>query len=182
MIRAMRKAITLTTVFFLFGLCAMAEGSRTMTPDEVEGRKYFEGANAFAKGGPSCISCHSVQNNKVAKGGLFAKDLTDVYSRMGDGIAVWLSAPSFPAMASSYQNHPLTETERNKLTAFLKYSDEVKASGKNYDDGQLEMLAIGGAGLISILVLISLIWFKQKRKMVKQEIFDRQAKAWDAKF
>ena len=158
-----------------------ALSSRQMTTDELAGKKYFEGSARFQNGGPSCISCHSVKNEQVAKGGLLAKDLTDVYSRMGEGISAWLSAPSFPPMAASYQNHPLSENERTKLTAFLKYTDDVKVTQKHVDSGSLMMLFAGLGGLAGILILISLIWFKQKRKMVKQEIFDRQSKAWDAK-
>lgn len=153
---------------------------RSMTPEEVEGQKYFEGKNGFANGGPSCISCHSVTNSQVAKGGLLAKDLMDVYTRLGDGISAWLSAPSFPAMAASYQNNPLTEKERNKLQAFLKYANDVKGN-QVADKGYDMMLMSGGAGLLGILLLINIIWFKRKKKMVKKEIFERQASAWDAK-
>ena len=153
---------------------------RSMTPEEVEGQKYFEGKNGFANGGPSCISCHSVTNSPVATGGLLAKDLTDVYTRLGDGISAWLSAPSFPAMAASYQNNPLTEKERNKLQAFLKYANDVKGN-QVADKGYDMMLMSGGAGLLGILLLINIIWFKRKKKMVKKEIFERQASAWDAK-
>ncbi len=154
---------------------------RSMTPEEVEGQKYFEGKNGFANGGPSCISCHSVTNSQVAKGGLLAKDLTDVYTRMGEGIlADWLKAPAFPAMAASYQNHPLKKNERKSLESFLKYVNDVKGN-QVADKGYDMMLMSGGAGLLGILLLINIIWFKRKKKMVKKEIFERQASAWDAK-
>lgn len=171
--------ILIGSMISLTGFKAYAAG-RAMQPEEIAGKKYFEGASSFANGGPSCISCHSVNNNQVAKGGLLAKDLTDVYTRLGEGISAWLSAPSFPAMAASYQNNPLTENERGKLQAFLKYANDVKSTqhaSKGYD-----FMLIGGlSGLVGILILINILWFTRKKKMVKKEIFERQNRAWDAK-
>ena len=41
---------------------------------------------------------------------------------------------------------------------------------------------VGGlGGLVVILVLVSLLWMKRKRQMVKKDIFARQGGAWDAK-
>lgn len=158
-----------------------ASSSRELSLDEKAGRDLFQGSKGFQSGGPACIACHSVKNGNVAQGGLLAKDLTDVYSRLGEGIAAWLSAPSFPAMAASYQNHPLNENERAKLAAFLKYTDEVKSTEKNISDGYGTMLIAGTGGLVGILILISLLWMNRKRNMVKKDIFARQSKAWDAK-
>lgn len=155
--------------------------NRSLTTIERTGKDLFESKIRFENGGPSCISCHSVDSREVTMGGLFAKNLTDVYSRLGEGITPWLSAPPFPAMAISYQNNPLTESERIKLQAFLKYINEnndVKTAENGYDF----MLIGGGGGLVIILILINSIWLIRKRKMVKQEIFDRQIKALDAKF
>lgn len=173
--------ILLVGVVFGFSSLDAQAADRKLTEAEMIGKKYFEGSASFQNGGPSCISCHSVRNKSVATGGLLAKDLTDVYSRLNEGLTQWLAAPAFPAMAASYQNNPLTENERVKLTAFLKYTDEVKDVYKNVPNGQTPMVIAGVGGLFSILILIGIIWFKQKRKMVKQEIFDRQSKAWDAK-
>jgi hypothetical protein len=175
------KLIFLGSMISLASMEVNAAPNRAMQPEELAGKNYFEGSNSLANGGPSCISCHSVKNNNVATGGLLAKDLTDVYTRMGEGIlSAWLKAPSFPAMASSYQNHPLTDNERGKLEAFLKYTNEVKGS-QQANSGYDVMLFGGLGGLVAILIFINILWFKRKRKMVKKEIFDRQHTAWDAK-
>ena len=144
------------------------------------GKKYFEGSESFSKGGPACITCHNVTNDKLVPGGLLAKDLTDVYDRMGEGIDGWLTAPPFPAMVSSYQNHPLSDKERKSLTAFFKYANDVKAEQKVNNGYQLFYIW-GAVGLVGIFILISLIWMKRKTQMVKKDIFARQNKAWDAK-
>lgn len=142
------------------------------------GRQYFEGSKSFKNGGPACITCHNVNHKDVMPGGLFAKDLSDVYERLGEGITGWLSAPPFPAMATSYQNHELTEKERSALTVFFKESSENKTKKKS----ALGMFIFGGiGGLLGIIVIINILWWKRKKDMVKKEIFVRQNKAWDAK-
>lgn len=142
------------------------------------GRAYFEGSKRFSKGGPACITCHNVNHKSSIPGGVLAKDLTDVYERMGEGITGWLSAPPFPAMATAYTNHELTEKERKSLTAFFKESSENKGE----PESAITYFLIGGAvGLLTILILINILWYKRKKQMVKREIFARQAKAWDAK-
>lgn len=156
------------------------EKVRQMTPEEIAGKNYFEGNKRFENKGVACISCHSVYNEHVANGGLLAKNLTDVYSRMGEGISAWLMAPPFPAMDVSYKNHPLTEAERMSLQAFFKYADEVKET-QNIEKGHDTMLYSGIGGVVVILFLISIIWMNRKRKMVKDDIFTRQLSAEDAK-
>lgn len=148
--------------------------------DVQTGKQYFEGSKRFQNSGPACISCHNVKNNRVIPGGLLAKDLTDVYDRMGEGLSGWLSAPPFPAMASSYQEHPLTSAERNHLTAFFKHVNDVKSTQKAKSGADLFYIG-GSVGLLMMFLLISIIWMKRKRQMVKREIFDRQIRAWDAK-
>lgn len=184
----MRTSIFFGSVRFImigFIMCLVSiqaqASNRSLTTVERTGKDLFEGKIRFENGGPSCISCHSVDNRDVAMGGLFAKNLTDVYSRLGEGITPWLSAPPFPAMAISYQNNPLTESERIKLQAFLKYINENN-DVETAENGYGFMLISGGIGLLIILILINFIWFVRKRKMVKQEIFDRQIKALDARF
>lgn len=148
--------------------------------DAASGRHYFDGSRRFKNGGPACITCHNVTNDQLIPGGLLAKDLTDVYERMGEGITLWLDAPPFPAMITSYKDHPLTEEERMALTAFFKKAQETKDKQK-VNSGFDFFLFAGVGGVLVIMVLINLLWMKRKKQMVKREIFDRQSRAWDAK-
>ena len=165
-----------------------AEEEVVLSPQAEMGMAYFQGNKRFENGGPTCVSCHNVTNDGVVPGGLFAKDLTDVYDRMGEGITGWLGAPPFPAMASSYNNNPLTENEKMSLTAFFKYALDSKETQKDksaflwFDKAQVKMFLFGIIGMAIILGAITIIWGNRKRKMVKNEIFARQSKAWDAKF
>ncbi len=154
--------------------------SNGISMDAKKGMSFFEGSRRFQNGGPACVTCHNVVNNTMIPGGVLAKDLTDVYSRMGEGITAWLGAPPFPAMVSSYQNHPLTEEERSSLTAFFKYANETKDK-QNSISATSFFTITGSLGLLIIIILISLIWMKRKKEMVKQDIFSRQSRAWDAK-
>ena len=159
-----------------------------LSPQAELGMSYFQGGERFENGGPACVTCHNVNNDGVIPGGLFAKDLTDVYERLGEGITGWLGAPPFPAMADSYSNNPLTEEERMSLTAFFKYALDSKDSQENgggflwLDGGQTYMIIFGGAGLVGLLIMVQILWSNRKKKMVKKDIFARQSKAWDAKF
>ena len=151
-----------------------------MTPEVQKGMALFEGSKGLTNGGPACITCHNVTNDELVPGGLLAKDLTAVYDRMGEGITAWLGAPPFPAMTSSYQNNPMTETERSELTAFFKHANEVKDSQEACSGNGLFLFG-GIGGLVAIFVIISILWMKRKTQMVKKDIFARQNKAWDAK-
>lgn len=151
------------------------------TKNDVEaGAKLFSGSQRFENKGPSCVVCHNVTNNAVIPGGLLAKDLTEVFGRMGHaGIGGILSAPPFPAMAEAYSNNPLTETEIFQLTAFFKDANENIGSQK-IDNGY-QILAIGGgAGVIILFLAINMIWLKRKKEQTKKDIFARQIKGSDS--
>lgn len=160
---------------------AVVEPVVAVVGDAKLGRAYYDGSKGFLNGGPACVTCHNVTNDELIPGGLLAKDLTDVYERMGEGITAWLGAPPFPAMVASYQNHTLTELERSSLTAFLKEANEVKDT-QTVTSGTNLFLYGGATGLLVIMGIISLLWMKRKKNTVKQDIFLRQSKSADAKF
>ena len=145
--------------------------------DIAAGLMLFDGKTAFKSKGPSCVSCHNVTNDGVIPGGRLAKDLTNVYTRMGDaGIAGILSAPPFPAMSAAYINHPLDSAEVSQLLAFLQHVDET-ADTQTVRSGATIFLFGGGGGLIVVLLLIALLWRHRLRKAVKYDIFKRQIKS-----
>ena len=146
-----------------------------------KGAGYFQGGERFENGGPSCVTCHNVTNDEVMPGGLFAKDLTDAYERLGIGMRGFMETPPFPAMAASYSNNPITPEEADNLLAFFEYASAVKDSQKDRK-GYMLFIIGGGIGLVVLLGFIQLLWGNRKRKMVKQDIFMRQRSAVDAKF
>ena len=138
------------------------------------GRMLFSGQTRLEQGGPGCLTCHNVKNNKLMGGGLLAKDLTDAFSRMNEaGIKAILTAPPFPAMREAYQNNAISEDEAYALTAFLKYADEEQY-GQSARDWQQYFLAAGGASFLVLLGIYSMVWSKRKKNAVNKRIFDRQ--------
>ncbi len=145
--------------------------------DVAAGLTLFEGKTAFKSGGPSCISCHNVTNDQVIPGGRLAKDLTHVYSRMGDaGVSGIIGAPPFPAMAAAYENHPLDSAETTQVTAFLKNVDAT-ADTQTARSGASIFILGGGGGLVVVLLIIGILWRHRLRKAVKYDIFKRQLKS-----
>ena len=150
--------------------------------DITSGLHLFEGSKRLENGGVSCITCHNVQHKDLIAGGLLAKDLTKVYERLGGaGLNGILSAPPFPAMASSYQNHPLTEKEIYQLSAFFNDAavNNVYQPQRVYNDHLL--LYGGGVAFLVIASIILLVYIERKRKCVKEDIYKRQIKAATSK-
>ena len=129
-----------------------------MSPAAQMGRDYFQGNKKFINGGPGCVSCHNVNNKNIIPVGPIAKDLTNVYKRMGEGITVFLGSPKDPEMRASYQNNPLTEIEKSSLTAFLKYVDEDSANKIVYNVCTYKIVGV----VITLLMTLILIWIKRK--------------------
>lgn len=146
--------------------------------DILAGIMLFSGEHRLENGGPSCISCHNVQHGDLIAGGLLAKDLTKVYERLGSaGINGILSAPPFPAMASSYKDNPLTEKEIFQLSAFFNNAavSTIYQPQRAYNDNLL--LYGGGVAFIIIASIILVVFIERKRKCVKEEIYKRQIKS-----
>lgn len=145
--------------------------------DRETGRALFTGRTRFANKGAACISCHNVTNDQVMMGGMFAKDLTGVDGRMGRaGVAGILGAPPFPAMATTYANAPLTDTEIHSLTAFLEHANAVSAQ-QAVQHHYRPFVIYGGGGLIVLLAFIGLHWRGRLKRTVKKEIYDRQLRS-----
>lgn len=156
----------------------VSNASDNATAKDIErGKNIFVGSQALVNGGPSCISCHNVNYIGVIPGGLLAKDLTTVYSRLGGdaGLQGMLGAPPFPAMTQAYKDKPITEQEIAAITAFLNKIDKDKP---NQQVSTMNPLLYGGlVGMCVLLLLIVLIWHKRKKQTVKKEIYDRQLKS-----
>ncbi|TAL62314.1 MAG: cytochrome c [Bacteroidetes bacterium] len=154
------------------------DASLTATAEQIEvGKNLFTGSNAFINGGASCISCHNVNYNGVIPGGLLAKDLTSVHSRMGGdaGLMAILNAPPFPAMTQAYNGKPITEQEIAALAAFLYKVDKDTA---NQIVSAMDPLLYGGVtGAFGLFVLIYLLWIVRKKNTVKKDIYERQVKS-----
>ncbi len=175
------RMIQFVLVFCLFH-AVEAKSYSEVIPDSTlqaisEGADLFDGSARLANGGSSCISCHNIANDAIISGGLLAKDLTNVYTRMGDqGVAAILGSPPFPAMASAFKNKDITPEEIAKLKAFLQYVDQESGTQINNSMNSV-FLMYGPFGLVIWLVFVYFFWNNRKKESVKKEIFDRQIKS-----
>lgn len=149
------------------------------TPARIQrGLDLFQGDAPFSAGGPSCNSCHNVVHDTVVGGGTLAVDLTEAYGRLeSDGILATLTRKGaespFPLMQAAFQGRDITDDEGLALAAFLRNAHEQRATQKPNNLGP-KMLAAGGAGVVALLLLFSLLGRGRKRRSVNQEIYDRQ--------
>lgn len=145
--------------------------------DVLEGQELFSGVQSFENGGAACISCHNVRSDAIMSGASLAKDLTDVFERLGkDGTGGVISGLPFPQMKISYQDHQITEEENLKLLAFLK-----NVSEQQYYQGitsyQNVLLMWGVSGAVVLMGIFPLFWYKRKKESVNKRIYDRQIKS-----
>ncbi len=178
--RSFRALLLVATlcIFHFEGITSdNAAGTMQVSQEAIlNGANLFDGTTRLANGGAACNSCHNVNNSAVLSGGLLGKDLTDVYTRMGDaGLSGILGAPPFPAMASAYNDNRLTDEEIEYLKAFLQFVD-VNSDGQEADSNDEIFLLYGPIGLIVWLVLVYFFWFNRKKESVKKAVFDRQIK------
>ncbi len=145
--------------------------------DIVMGQNLFQGKVRLANGGPSCISCHDVKNDAVIGGGILARELTTVFSRMGEpGVRAILGSAPFPVMQHAYLNKPLTDEEIVSIISFLQQADRDHMFQQPRDYG-VKLAGTGVVGLIVLLGVYSLLWYKRKKKLVNEDVFDRQIKS-----
>lgn len=145
--------------------------------DVVLGQDLFQGKVRLRNGGPSCNSCHDVQNDAVIGGGILARELTTVFSRLGaPGVRAILGNSPFPVMERAYRENPLEEEEVASLMAFLQQADREHKFQKPKDYGWRLVLS-GALGVVILLTLYTLFWSGRKKQSVYQEIYDRQIKS-----
>ncbi len=145
--------------------------------DIILGQNLFQGKVRLENAGPSCISCHHVKNDAVIGGGILAKELTTVFSRMGaPGVRAILGSAPFPVMQQAYLNKPLTDEEIFSIVSFLQQADRDHMFQQPRDYG-VKLAGTGVVGLLVLLVVFSLIWRKRKIKPVNKDVFDRQVKS-----
>jgi mono/diheme cytochrome c family protein len=140
----------------------------SITASDIErGKNLFEGTSKLTNGGPACISCHNIDNPAVFNGGLLAKDLTTVFSRLGAvGIDATLRNPPFPAMVNSFGSASLTDREIKDLLAFLYYSTGKGNLQATSLQSQFVLLIGIILGLNIALVVFLFMWQRVKKYSV----------------
>lgn len=142
------------------------------------GAELFSGATRLVHGGPSCITCHTLETDQILSGGTLAKDLSGAFSRLkGAGIAAVVSSPPFPAMADAYRGEGPTDQEVYDLVAFMKAVDVGSPDAVASDRYSAQFLLIGFIGSAGLFLVFSLLWRNRRTKTVNHKVFGRQIKS-----
>lgn len=116
-----------------------ARSAELATAAEIDtGRQLFHGARPLALGGIACAGCHAIRDEAGASGGVFASDLTGVYSQYQDiAMTVFLKRPCFLRFPESNGTTYLAPDESFALKAYLRscalhnqHNQPADASGK----------------------------------------------------
>jgi mono/diheme cytochrome c family protein len=141
------------------------------------GQELFQGKIRFENRGPTCISCHHVKNDAVIGGGILARELTTVFTKMGGtGVRAILGKAPFPVMEAAYKDKALTDAEIFALVAFLQHADEQHIYQRPRDYG-MGLLISGVIGAFILFGFYSLLWLRRRKDSVNQKIYDRQVKS-----
>jgi cytochrome c2 len=141
--------------------------------NEAKGKALFDGSRNFKNGGAACIACHHVNALDKVHGGLLSKDLSNTFSRIGGfaGIKGILSSPPYPSMKDAYAHAAITEDESIQLQVFLMRADK---KGEIAQASVFDLMKQGIIGFVVLLIIISLVWFKRKKRSVNYHIIQRQ--------
>jgi mono/diheme cytochrome c family protein len=128
--------------------------------DVALGRSYFLGLTPLKGGGAPCVSCHTVRGiGSIVPGGTMAKDLTNVFARLGDeGLDRALASPAFPLMNKVFTDHPVEAAEVFSLRAFLY---KANLGGEPAREDSLSIGLVAGVGTIAVLVLLNALWVRR---------------------
>ncbi|MDH3889468.1 MAG: cytochrome c [candidate division Zixibacteria bacterium] len=129
------------------------------------GLEIFAGRKMLAKGGPACVSCHSVNASGSGLGGQLGPDLTGIFGRLNGRTALqaWLSSPATETMRSVFKGHELDADETRELAMFF---ESVSGQAEYDPDTFIIWLAVVVCGLgggIFGMVAFGGIWSKRFR-------------------
>lgn len=153
--------------------------SDTLQQAVAEGRMLFTGKTPLSGGGPSCISCHTINDAALSfSGGKLAVNNITPFGALPDAaLRTFIENSPFPVMNSAFVRHPITDQEASSLIAYLQH---VFAEGGTTPSGfpeGLQFLWIGLAGFILILFSIWASWRKRKQGSVNKHIYQRQVQS-----
>ena len=131
------------------------------------------GTLAQKNGGPSCISCHSVNGLGGFGGGSLAPELTTVFERYEGRktLSTWLSAPATPTMNAVFKSQPLDPEEIIAIAAFFQYT--LQRAPEDASTGRLNFILLGLGGMIVLLAVFDAVWHKRFRA-VRRPLVDKR--------
>jgi mono/diheme cytochrome c family protein len=175
---------------------AIATPATQATPDNLVGsnaegdvgigQKLFAGTIPFQKGGPACMSCHTVDVVGALRGGTLGPNLTHVIDRYTEvGLKGVLPTLPYPTMQGIYQNKLLTEAEQAHLLAFFKAANQADVGSQTaaVESAQTSVtesfqlsstwkFVLLGVGGFLLLALLSQITWRDRLTGVRQRLVE----------
>jgi mono/diheme cytochrome c family protein len=138
--------------------------------DVALGRRFFLGQRPLAKGGPPCVSCHTVRTIGGLGGGHLGPDLTDEIGKLGGrrGATAWLTSPPTTTMQAVFRNHPLEEEEILPLLAAI--DDASRQEQRKSDAATIRFSGFGLGGMLIGLALFQVAWRRRFRSVRRSVI------------
>ncbi len=136
------------------------------TDDDVRrGADLFLGILLQESGGPACIACHTVVGASTsAPGGILAKDLTNVFARLGDeGLDASIRNPAFLLMNKIFSEKPLTTDEAFALRAYLYQANRGALANYGQTKDSFSVPLAGAIGAAIALLLLNAVWSRRLR-------------------
>ncbi len=124
--------------------------------DADRGKNLFTGADRLDRGGPPCLSCHSIAGIGALGGGALGPDLTKASTKYGglQALRGLLASLPFPTMAPIYRDRPLAAGEQADLAAFLERASRSERPGS----AVWALFLLGLGGVVLFLLLVALAW------------------------
>lgn len=145
--------------------------------DPKIGKSLFVGNVRFVNRGAACNSCHNVDMKGFMSGGALGKDLTHAVTRLTpEGVRGIITGLPFPQMKETYNKQPLTPQETSNIVAFLETVDKTTPAKITSEAGNY-LLVWGAAGIMILLILFSIFWFRRKSRSVNLTLFRRQIRS-----
>ncbi|BCR04517.1 hypothetical protein DESUT3_15860 [Desulfuromonas versatilis] len=151
----------------------VSAGASVGAADALRGEALFVGTASFANGGAPCLGCHGIAGAGLGKaaGANYGPDLTALFEDFGEeGVMAVLEDLSFPSMEAIYAARPLTEQERDDLSAFFAEVSGQQAAGIG---GRLTLdVAIASLAFFALVAMLG--W--RRLKGVRQPLVERTRK------
>ncbi len=155
----------------------MQISDRPLTQADVRrGRQLFLGEQTLQNGGPTCISCHTVNGyDGMLGGGTLGPNLTGAIARLGgrNALSSWLVAPATPTMRTTFQNAPLAQEEVLPLVAYMQAQAQQNQQQRTAPFVNYLLFGVGGAVLL--LVSFDFLWGHRFRA-VRKPLVERSKK------
>lgn len=133
------------------------------------GESLFTGSAHFRKGGPACISCHSIAGLSFPNGGTLGPDLTHAYTKLGQrGTEAAMQTLYFGVMTPIYIQHPVVPEEQADLMAFLQQSET-----KPQTQWSTQILILIAFLLGGVFVALTAFFWRDRVRSVRKSLVDR---------